>query len=129
MIYLARFHRFSHSSSNFSWATAMLCSGNCQEVTASFALMRSFYSQKCNSKVKCHQQLCFSPRPKIMSNFSTAVPFVIVLSFLGLILKRTSDVRVFPSGGYPQHDFVPSIKALSRHKNFQKTIGKTIAYC
>ena len=45
---------------------------------------------------------------------------------------RFKQVRVFPkggAGGSPITTLSPSIKALSPHKNFQKTIGKTRAFC
>ena len=34
-----------------------------------------------------------TPRPKTMSDFPVAVPFVVVVSFRGLILKLTGDVK------------------------------------
>ena len=39
------------------------------------------------------KQLCFSLRPKTMSSFPATVPFVIVVSFLGLIMRLASDVQ------------------------------------
>ena len=55
--------------------------------------MRSFRSQRCSSQVRCQQHLCFSPQLKTKSNFPTTVPFVIVLSFPGLIVKLTSNFQ------------------------------------
>ena len=59
------------------------------------------------------------PEQKHQRDFYTLV----VVEFTNMPISR-----VFPSvgdWGIPHHDFVPSIKALSPHKNFQKTI----AYC
>ena len=72
--YCATFHKFSYSSSNFSIATAVLSFIHIS------AVARSNVISTCVSHHR--QRLCQT----------AAVSFVIVLSFLGLILKLTSDV-------------------------------------
>ena len=71
---LRKFHKFSYSSSNFSIATAALSFIHIS------AVARSNVISTCVSHHR--QRLCQT----------AAAPFVIVLSFLGLILKLTSDV-------------------------------------
>ena len=91
-VYCARFHKFSYSSSNFSMATVMLflfrdlsgrgCQTHVNEVAFS-AVARLSAISNC---VSHHGQ--YSHQTFLLAVF----PFVIVLSFLGLILKLTSDV-------------------------------------